>query len=160
MYSIGDKIVYPMHGAGIITSIEDRDILGEQKQYFVMEMPIGNAEVLIPIESLEKIGVRNIITNAQADDVLRDFKEYVIEFNSNWNKRYRENMVRIKSGDIYEVAHVVKALMIRDRDRGLSSGERKMLVSARKILISELVLAKAADEKDIESCIENIISVC
>ena len=160
MYSIGDKVVYPMHGAGIITSVEERNILGEQKQYFVMQMPIDSGEVLIPVESLEKIGVRGIIDNAQADDVLRDLKECEIEFNSNWNKRYRENMVKIKSGDIYEVAHVVKALMLRDRDRGLSSGERKMLISAKKILISELILAMTADEKDIEECIEGIIAAC
>ena len=160
MYSIGDKVVYPMHGAGIITSVEERNILGEQKQYFVMQMPIDSGEVLIPVESLEKIGVRYIIDNAQADDVLRDLKECEIEFNSNWNKRYRENMVKIKSGDIYEVAHVVKALMLRDRDRGLSSGERKMLISARKILISELILAMTVDEKDIEECIEGIIAAC
>lgn len=160
MYNIGDKVVYPMHGAGVITSVEDRDILGELKQYFVMKMPIDDVEVLIPVESLDRIGVRYIIDNNQADDVLRDFKEHVIEFNNNWNKRYRENMVKIKSGDIYEVAHVVKALMIRERERGLSSGERKMLASARKIFVSELVLAKCSDAKCIEDCIEEIISAC
>ena len=158
MYNIGDKVVYPLHGAGVITSVEDRDILGEKKQYFVMQMPIDEVEVLIPVESLDRIGVRSIIDTNVADDVLRDFKEYEIEFNNNWNKRYRENMIKIKSGDIYEVAHVVKALMLRDRERGLSSGERKMLISARRIFVSELVLAKCADIQYIEDCIEDIIS--
>lgn len=160
MYSIGDKVVYPMHGAGVIVSIEDRDILGEQKQYFVMQMPIDSAEVLIPVESLEKIGVRDVIDSTGADDVLRELRECEIEFNSNWNKRYRENMTKIKSGDIYEVARVVKALMLRDRDRGLSSGERKMLISARKILVSELIIAKNAEEAEIDECIVSIIDAC
>ena len=97
MYSIGDKVVYPMHGAGIITSVEDRDILGELKQYFVMQIPTDSVEVLIPVDSLDKIGIRDIINNAQADDVLRDLKECQIEFNSNWNKRYRENTIKIKN---------------------------------------------------------------
>ncbi len=159
MYSIGDKVVYPMHGAGIIKAVEDREILGELKQYFVMQMPIDSTEVLIPVESLEKIGVRDVVDDSVAEDVLHDFSQHEIEFNSNWNKRYRENMEKIKGGNIYDVAHVVKALMIRDRDRGLSSGERKMLSSAKKILVSELVLAKQTDEEVIENRIDEIISV-
>lgn len=160
MYTIGDRVLYPMHGAGIITSVEDRDILGEIKQYFVMKMPVDEIEVLIPIESLERIGVRDIISGDQAEDVLRDFKEYSIEFNSNWNKRYRENMGKIRSGNIYEVAHVVKTLMVRDRDKGLSAGERKMLVSAKRIMVSELILATHTEEAAIEEKIDKIIEVC
>ncbi len=160
MYTIGDKVVYPMHGAGIITSVEDREILGEIKQYFVMKMPIGDIEMLIPIESLEKIGIRSIIDNTQANDVLRDFRDCDIEFNNNWNKRYRENMTKIKSGNIYEVAHVVKSLMLRERDRGLSAGEKKMLTSAKRILVSELILAKQSAEQEIETEIDTIIEGC
>lgn len=160
MYTIGDRVLYPMHGAGVITSVEERDILGESKKYFVMQMPVNDIEVLIPVESLERIGVRDIISNDQAEDVLRDFKEYNIEFNNNWNKRYRENMSKIRSGNIYEVAHVVKTLMVRDRDKGLSAGERKMLVSAKRIMVSELILATHTEEATIENEIEKIIEVC
>ena len=160
MYTIGDQVLYPMHGAGVITSVEEREILGEIKQYFLMKMPVGNMEVLIPVESLERIGVRDIITSEQAVDVLRDFKECTIEFNKNWNKRYRENMEKIRSGNIYEVAHVVKSLMIRDRDKGLSAGERKMLISAKRILVSELILATKTEEATIEKEIDKIIEFC
>lgn len=160
MYTIGDRVLYPMHGAGVITSVEERDILGEKKQYFVMKMPVNDIEVLIPVESLERIGVRDIISNSQAEDVLRDFKEYNIEFNKNWNKRYRENMSKIRSGNIYEVAHVVKTLMIRDRDKGLSAGERKMLISAKRIMVSELILATHTEEATIEKELDKIIGVC
>ena len=150
MYSVGDKIVYPMHGAGIIEAIEEQEIFGEKKKYYIMKMPLGDMKVMIPMENCDEIGIRDIIGRDEADRVIVAFKDLDTDFNENWNKRYRENMLKIKSGDIYEVAKVVKALMGREKEKGLSTGERKMLTNAKRILVSELVLAKGVQKNDIE----------
>jgi len=157
MYNIGDKIVYPMHGAGIIEAIEEKRILKEKQSYYIMRMPIGDMMVMIPTNNTEEIGIRNIIDQQTAVRVLKMFGEIMPDVNENWNKRYRENMIKIKTGDIIEVLEVVKSLMLREKLRGLSTGERKMLSNAKQILISELVLAQAAMRDDIEELLETII---
>jgi len=158
MFSIGDKVVYPMHGAGIIESIEEREILGELKKYYVMKIPIGEMKVMIPINNVEGIGIRDVIDNKCADSVFKSLEIKSDEQTSNWNKRYRENMDKIKSGDVFEVADVVKHLVLRERNKGLSTGERKMLNSAKQILISELVLAKNMNPNDVEDIINTRIT--
>jgi len=158
MYNIGDKIVYPMHGAGVIESIEEKEILGKRPKYYIMKMPIGEMKVMIPIVSSKDIGIREVIDQKEAENVMNVFKNGSIDMSTNWNKRYRENMDRIKSGDIYEVARVVKTLMTRDKIKGLSTGERKMLNNAKQILISELVLAKSMTQNDVEKMLDDIIS--
>lgn len=158
MYNIGDKVVYPMHGAGVIEAIEEKEILGKTQKYYIMRMPLGDMKVMIPMQNSDEIGIRDIIDAPEADKVLVSFGEYEIDCTLSWNKRYRENMIKIKSGNIYEVAHVVKALMCRDREKGLSTGERKMLSNAKQILISELVLAKNTLQSDIEQEIDGILA--
>ncbi len=151
MFSIGDKVVYPMHGAGIIEAIEEKEILGDKKKYYVMNIPIGDMKVMIPLDNADNIGLRNIICGEDINLVLTVLKGDQSAMSSNWNRRYRANMEKVKSGDIYEVAEVVRNLMIREKDKGLSTGERKMLDSARRILISELILVKGivAEEAEI-----------
>ena len=150
MYSVGDKIVYPMHGAGIIESIEEKEILGEKRSYYIMKMPIGDMKVMIPTHNVDGIGIRGIIGLSDVEKVFSILSEQNTNVNSNWNKRYRENMFKLKSGNIFEIADVVRSLMLREKEKGLSTGERKMLNSARQILISELVLAKNTNQMDIE----------
>lgn len=159
MFTIGDKIVYPMHGAGVIESIEEREILGERKRYYVMKMPVGDMKVMIPINNVGGIGIRGVIGRTDADEVFKSLEGKCMEQNTNWNKRYRENMTKIKSGDVFEVADVVKSLVLRERSKGLSTGERKMLNSAKQILISELVLAKNMNPLDVEDIINIRISL-
>ncbi len=154
MYSIGDKIVYPMHGAGVIESIEEREILGEKKSYYVMKMPVGDMKVMIPVGNATHIGIRDIIGRVDADAVFKCLADGSCEQNANWNKRYRENMEKIKSGNVFEVADVVRSLVQRESERGLSTGERKMLNSAKQILISELVLAKNLQPGEVEDIIK------
>lgn len=156
-YKIGDRILYPMHGAGVIEAIEEKEILGEKHSYYVMKIPAGDMKVMIPMYNVEEIGVRNIITCEEAKQVLQKFKECHSEEDSNWNKRYRENMLKIRSGNIYEVLEVVKSLMCRDKKKGLSTGERKMLTSAKQILFSELILADAAQPDMIEVLLEEAV---
>ncbi len=159
MYDIGDKIVYPMHGAGVIESIEEREILGEKKSYYIMKMPVGEMKVMIPINCAGNVGIRDVIDKTIADRVFRSLEGAIIEQPANWNKRYRENMVKIKSGNVFDVAEVVKHLIIRERQKGLSTGERKMLNSAKQILISELVLAENMKPGEVEELINYKISL-
>lgn len=157
-YNIGDRIVYPMHGAGVIESIEDREIMGAIQKYYIMKMPIGDMKVMIPVANAKEIGIRDVIDKTEADAVIKNFKECSTEMDANWNKRCRENSAKIKSGNIYEVARVVKSLMFRDKTRGLSTGERKMLNNARQILVSELVMAKETRQSEIENIINEIVN--
>ncbi len=158
MFNIGDKVVYPMHGAGIIESIEEKEILGNKQKYYIMKMPIGNMKVMIPLENVEDIGLREVINKEQVNIVMTVLSQDQTDMPNNWNRRYRVNMEKIKSGDILEVADVVRNLIIRDREKGLSTGERKMLNNAKQILVSELVLVNNMDEDEIESMIEGIIN--
>ncbi len=155
MYNVGDKIVYPMHGAGIIESIEEKEILGRKQSYYVMKMPIGDMKVMIPTHNVEDIGIRDVVTAKDVEKVFEILSDSTMDAGISWNKRYRENMTKIKSGDIFEVADVVRTLMMRDKEKGLSTGERKMLASARQILVSELVLAKNMQQIEVESIIND-----
>ncbi|MBF8437987.1 CarD family transcriptional regulator [Halanaerobiaceae bacterium Z-7014] len=154
-FEIGDKIVYPNHGAGTIIGIETKEILGDEKQYYIMELPIGDMRVMIPIDRIDEIGVRGIIDEEEADQILALLKGDKSKMSQNWNRRYRANMEKLKTGDIYEVGGVVRDLTIRDEEKGLSTGEKKMLSNARQILISELVLAKDMDEEEVIDIIDN-----
>ena len=150
MFEIGDYIAHPMHGAGVIEGIVTKKINGAERDYYVLKLPVGDMVVMVPVEGCESIGVRAIISGSDARKVLDSFSGLEICITQNWNKRYRENMDKLKSGDLLEGASVVKGLMCRDNERGLSTGERKMLHSAKQILISELVIAMRTDYEQIE----------
>ena len=142
MFQIGDKVVHPMHGAGIIDSIVDERINGKTQAYYVFRMPVNGLVLKIPTANSNAVGLRAVVDADYADQVIDALSGLQIDVTSNWNRRYRENLERLKSGDLYEVARVVKCLTIRDSQRGLSTGARKMLHSAKQIFISEIVLAK------------------
>lgn len=150
MFSIGDKIAHPMHGAGIVEGIEEKKINGQIRKYYILKIPVGGMIVMIPEESSDTIGIRPIVTSEEAENIINSVSQIESEMTQNWNKRYRENMLRIKSGDLIEVAKVIKGLLAREKEKGLSTGERKMLRSAKQILISELVLSKNTSYEEIE----------
>ena len=154
MFQIGDKVVHPMHGAGIVDSIVQKKVNGVMREYYVLKLPVRAMVVMVPTENCEEIGVRPIVDREQADRVLAAIPDIQVEMTQNWNRRYRENMERLKSGDLFEVARVVKGLM----DRGLSTGERKMLHSAKQILISEIVMCQSSSYEDIEACIDHALA--
>lgn len=158
MFQIGDKIVHPMHGAGVIAGIVEKRINGVVRSYYELKLPMGGMLVMIPTENSEEIGVRPIINKDQGDQVIAAMGDIEVEMDQNWNRRYRENMVRLKSGNLLEVARVVKGLMQRDSVRGLSTGERKMLHSAKQILISELVLSQSSSYEEIEDRINRALA--
>lgn len=157
-FQIGDKVVHPMYGAGILESVVQKKVDGRVQEYYLMKLLERSMVVMIPTENTESIGVRPVISRAQADAVLEAIPGIEIEMTSNWNHRYRENMERLKSGDLLEVARVVKGLTMRDGKRGLSTGERKMLHSARQILISELVLSKDEPYETVEQALNDALA--
>ena len=157
MFKVGDKIVYPMHGAGTIESIEEKEVLGEKQKYYIMKMPVGDIKVMVPTKNAELIGVRDVIGNETAQGVLDVLGSNTTVMSANWNKRYRDNMEKMKSGDIYEVADVVRNLTFKQKEKGLANGEKKMLTNAKQILVSELVLAEASDKDAIEKLINEKI---
>ena len=158
MFQVGDKIVHPMHGAGIVDSIVQKKINGVVREYYILKLPVGSMMVMIPTENSEEIGVRPVIDGEEADRVIAAIPSIEVDMTSNWNRRYRENMLRLKSGDLLEVARVVKGLTHRDEERGLSTGERKMLHSAKQILISEIVLSQNASYEDVEKRINTAMA--
>lgn len=157
MFNIGDKIVYPMHGAGVIEAIEEKEILGRRRKYYIMRMPLDDMKVMIPLDNVDEIGIRQVIPNEEIESVLAVLAADVTKMPKNWNRRYRANMDRIKSGDIYEVAEVVRNLLLRDREKSLSTGERKILNNAKQILLSEIILAGDMSEDEVIQLIEKAI---
>jgi CarD family transcriptional regulator len=158
LFKIGDKVVYPMHGAGIIEAIEEKEVLGETRQYYILRLPVGDMKVMIPISNCEEVGLRQVIDDDGVQRVFHILREQSTSMSDNWNRRYRANLEKIKSGNIYEVAEVVRNLVKRDKEKGLSSGERKMLENARQILISELVLATELGEDKTKSMVEGVFA--
>ena len=156
-FRVGDRIAHPLHGAGVIESIVTKKINGKDRDYYVLKLPTGSMQVMVPVESSDVIGVRPIVDPAQAEKIIGAIPGIEVEMTSNWNKRYRENMLRIKSGDLMEFASVVKGLMQRDRERGLSTGERKMLISAKQILISEIVLSESSSYEEVEARLDSVM---
>ncbi len=157
MFRVGDMIAHPMHGAGVIDSIEEKKINGQTRMYYVLKMPTGGMVVMIPTDSCDAIGVRPIVDCDEAEMLMNSIAEIEADMTPNWNRRYRENMQRLKSGDLMEVARVVKGLMARDGEKGLSTGERKMLHSAKQILISEIVLSQKTSYEEVEMRINEVL---
>lgn len=157
MFQIGDKVVYPMHGAGVIEGIEKKEILGETRQYYILYLPLKNMKVLLPVDNVESLGLRLIIDDKEVDHVMGVLAEDQSQMPQNWNRRYRSNMEKVKSGDVFEVADVVRNLMLMDREKGLSTGERKMLTNSKQILASEICLVKDIDEKEVNQMIDSAV---
>ncbi|MDN5344967.1 MAG: CarD family transcriptional regulator [Clostridia bacterium] len=161
MFKVGDKVVYPMHGAGIIEAIEEREILGQKKKCYIMRFPLGDMKVMLPLESEKAVGLRQVVDEQGIQEVIEIIKEKrtaSVNTASNWNHRYRANLEKIRSGNICKVAEVVSILSRREQDKGLSAGERKMLENARQILISELALARNYEKGQVETMLEKLLA--
>ena len=152
MFNVGDKIVYPMHGAGVIESIEEKSILDEKQAYYIIKMP-GEVKVMVPTAKAEEIGVRSVIDKEQAGKVINVLEQESTETEMNWNKRYRNNYEKMKTGNIFEVADIVRNLSFKQKEKGLSTGEKNMLLNAIQILVSELVLAEQKDKTEVEELV-------
>lgn len=156
MFHIGDKIVYPMHGAGVIEDIEKKEILGKVKDYYILKMPLGDLKISIPLDKIGDMGIRSVVS----DDEVNAAKEIISEgkgkMPKNWNRRYKENLEKLRSGDIYEISSVFRDLYILDRDRGLSMMEKKLLNTSKKMLVSEVAIVDDMSPTETE---KNLISL-
>ncbi len=150
MFDIGDRVVYPMHGAGVIVDIEEKKILGEVHKYYVMQISVSDMKVMLPVNNTESIGIRKIVSADAANEAINHFHDCGEDCNDNWNQRYRDNIEKLKSGNLLDVVTVAKTLLLRDQKKSLSNAERKMLSNAKNIMISELVLAKEQTYDEIE----------
>ncbi len=159
MFKIGDKIVYPMHGAGTIDSIEKKEFLGEVKDYFILKMPIGDMDISIPTSKINEMNIRDVITKEEGDKVLKILDDDPSDMSNNWTVRYRQNQEILKTGDIFEIAKMVRNLAILDNDKGLSTTEKKLLNRSRRILASELVMAGSLKKEEAEAMIDESIGL-
>lgn len=157
MFEVGDRVVYPMHGAGIIEKIESEQVLGEIRDYYVLNVSSGAINIMVPIDNCERIGLRRIISKSEVGEVFALLKADSTAMESNWNRRYRENTEKLKTGDILEVAEVVRNLWRNDKIKKLSAGEKNMLNNARQILISELALVEDRSASVLLDKVEKLI---
>lgn len=158
VFEVGDKVVYPMHGAGVIEAIEEREVLGETRQYYVMHLPVGNMKVLVPLGNVDNLGLREVIPRSQIESVLEVLKDDRVISTLAWNRRYRAHLEKIRSGNILDVAEVVRNLARRDKEKGLSTGEKKMYENACQILVSELVLAEESNETEVRQWLNRALA--
>lgn len=159
MFSIGDKIVYPMHGAGIIEEIEEKKILDQNRKYYILRVPYGDMKIMVPVDNAEGIGVRSIISIDTLSTIISFLGAESTDMSANWNRRFRENQDKLKTGEALEVAEVIRNLMRTDVEKKLSTGEKKMLSNAKQILASEIILVKNIEEKEAISLIQDAVGL-
>jgi CarD family transcriptional regulator len=158
MFKEGDRISYPMHGAGFIEAIEDKSFLDVKKSYYVLKFSDGDIKVNVPVEAAEKAGLRRIISHDEYIKVMESFKDINdAEESTNWNRRNRENLEKMKSGNVYEIATVIKSLLKREIKKNLSSSEKKMLGTSMQILVSELALASNKKDDEVKKIITQML---
>lgn len=159
MFKIGDLAVYPAHGVGIIEKIESQEISGCSQDFYVMRILENDMIIMIPLGNVDNVGLREIIPQKEVSKLYTILKKRdVVIDNQTWNRRYREYMDKIKTGSVFEVAEVYRDLLILKLEKELSFGERKMLDTARTLLVKEISLAKRVKEEQIEKDLDKIFS--
>ena len=150
-------MVYPHHGAGKVLKKEQKEVLGEKRQYLTIKILHNDMTVMVPCENAGKAGLRRVIDDDDVQKVLGVLRDDVSEMPKNWNRRFKHNRDKIKTGDVFELAEVVRNLAIREADKGLSTGEKQMYTRAKKILASELMYALEMEEGEAEEHLEELI---
>jgi CarD family transcriptional regulator len=158
LYKVGDKVVYPHHGAGTVVKKESREVLGQKREYLTIKILHNDMTVQVPCENADQVGLRRVIGEKEVAVVLKALTGVSTEMPKNWNRRFKHNRDKMKTGDILELAEVVRNLSLRDHEKGLSTGEKQMFVKAKKILASELMYAKAMDEDECAEWLEGVLA--
>ena len=158
MYKVGDKVVYPHHGAGTVVKREKREVLGEKREYLTIKILHNDMTVNVPADNAERVGLRKVIDEEAVKKVVKYLTSGGTEMPKNWNRRFKHNRDKMKTGDIYELAEVVRNLALRDGEKGLSTGEKQMYVKAKKILASELMYAKTLSEDEALEWLEETLT--
>ena len=157
-FTVGDTVVYPHHGAATIEAVEKRTIKGVEKDYLVLRVAQGDLTVRVPAENVDLVGVRDVVNQEGLDRVFDVLRQPYTEEPTNWSRRYKANLEKLASGDVIKVAEVVRDLWRRERERGLSAGEKRMLAKARQILVSELALAEKTNEDKAETILDEVLA--
>jgi CarD family transcriptional regulator, regulator of rRNA transcription len=157
-FAVGDKVVYPHHGAAIIEGKEKRVFEEKKTDYFVLRITYGDLKVSIPVDKAEEIGLRDVINDEEVEEVFAVLRKKEARMPTNWSRRFKNHVEKLKSGDIYQVAEVVRNLSLREADKGLSAGEKRMLARARQILVSELTFALNVDEETAELRLDEVLA--
>ncbi|HEX6232153.1 MAG TPA: CarD family transcriptional regulator [Jiangellaceae bacterium] len=157
-FKVGETVVYPHHGAALIEAIETRTIKGEERRYLVLKVTQGDLTVRVPADNVDLVGVRDVVNQEGLDRVFEVLRTPHTEEPTNWSRRYKANLEKLASGDVIKVAEVVRDLWRRERDRGLSAGEKRMLAKARQILVSELALAEHTNEDKAETLLDEVLA--
>ena len=157
-FKVGDTVVYPHHGAAQIDAIEAKDVEGEQKEILVLHVQQGDLIVRVPAENVDLVGVRDVVSSDGLDKVFEVLRQPYVEEPTNWSRRYKANVEKLGSGDVLKVAEVIRDLWRRERDRGLSAGEKRMLSKARGVLIGELALAEQTNEDKAEAMLDEVLA--
>jgi CarD family transcriptional regulator len=158
LFKVGDKVVYPHHGAGTVVKKEQREVLGQKREYLTIKILHNDMTVQVPCENAEQVGLRRVIDEVMVEKVLKALQGSGTLMPKNWNRRFKHNRDKMKTGDIFELAEVVRNLSLRDHEKGLSTGEKQMFVKAKKILASELMYAKAMDEDEAGVWLDEVLS--
>lgn len=158
MFRVGDKVVYPHHGAAIIQGLEEKELYGEKKQYFVLRLAYGDLTLMVPADNTEEVGIRDVIARKELDKVFKVMKAKECRMPSNWSRRFKTHVEKLRSGDIFQVAEVVRNLARREKEKGLSAGEKRMLSRARQILVSEVTFAADVNEEEAEKMLDKVLS--
>jgi CarD family transcriptional regulator len=158
LYKVGDKVVYPHHGAGTVVKREERDVLGQKREYLTIQILHNDMTVNVPSENAEKVGLRKVIDEEMVEVVLKALTGGGTQMPKNWNRRFKHNRDKMKTGDVLELAEVVRNLSLRDQEKGLSTGEKQMFVKAKKILASELMYAKGMDEDEASVWLDGVLA--
>jgi CarD family transcriptional regulator len=156
-FDVGDKVVYPHHGAAVIEKREKRTAFGEEKEYYFLRMSYGDLTAMVPVDNAEEVGLREVIDAEEVEDVFELLGRKDARMPTNWSRRFKNHAEKLKSGDVYEVAEVVRNLSLRDDDKGLSAGEKRMLQKAREALVSELIFALDASPEEAEAALDKAL---
>jgi CarD family transcriptional regulator len=158
LYEVGDKVVYPHHGAGRIMKIEEKEVLGELRTYLTIQILHNDMTVMVPVENADRAGLRRVVDVGVVEEVLAVLRGNPTKMPKNWSRRYKHNREKLKTGDIFEVAEVVRNLAVRHADKGLSTGEKQMFSKAKKILASELMYARNITEQEATEFLEGVLA--
>ena len=158
MYNVGDKVVYPHHGAGTVVKKEKREILGQTREYLTIQILHNDMTVNVPADNAERVGLRKVIDEEAVKKVVKYLTSGGTDMPKNWNRRFKHNRDKMKTGDILELAEVVRNLALRDHEKGLSTGEKQMYVKAKKILASELMYAKEMSEEQAAEWLDEVVA--
>jgi CarD family transcriptional regulator len=156
-FRVGDKVVYPQHGAAVIKGLEEKEIYGEKKKYFVLRPSNGDIILMVPEDNTEEVGIRGVISRSELEKVFKVLRAKECRMPANWSRRYKTHVEKLRSGDIYQVAEVVRNLARRESEKGLSAGEKRMLTRARQILVSEVIFAADVDEGEAEKMLDTVL---